>query len=184
MTEKESGLLRQLLANAVAIEQSGEQRWREFAAATGDDDEVRSLFEASAVSAVSNGQRVRLRLEELGAASDATNVQQPDDVLQAAPQIGQNARGVEERVLHNLMFTSAEKAGQCALYKSLGATAAVIGDSATAILAKEIEESERKILEGVGHLLPSRSKIAFNMLTVSEVDPAVETKAKDDRPES
>jgi hypothetical protein len=184
LAENGSGLLKQLLANAAAVERSAEQRWREFAAVTGDDEEVRSLFETGAATAKSNGQRVQMRLEDLDAVLETTGAQELNDVLQAAPQIGQNARSVEERLLHNLIFASAEKAGRCALYKSLGATAAVTGDAVTASLAKEIEENERKILERVGHLLPSRSKIAFNMLTVSEVDPAVETKAKDDRPQS
>lgn len=184
MTENGSGLLKNLLMDAAALERSGEQRWRELVAATGDDDEVRRVFEASAAFAASNGQRVRLRLVELGVAIEATSGHELNDVLQAVPQVGQNARGVEERLLHNLIFASTEKAGQCALYKSLGAVAALTGDTATAVLVSEIEENEQKILERVGHLLPSRAKIAFNMLTVSEVDPAVDTKAKDDRPES
>jgi hypothetical protein len=170
--------------DAAALERSGEQRWRELVAATSDDDDVRSLFEASAASATSNGQRVRRRLLELGFAVESTGSHEPNDILQAAPQIEQNARGVEERLLHNLIFAAADKAGQCALYKSLGAVAALTGDTATGVLVREIEENEQRILERVGHLLPSRAKIAFNMLTISEVDPAVDTKAKDDRPES
>jgi ferritin-like metal-binding protein YciE len=183
LTENSSELLKQLLADAAAVERSGERRWRKFAASTGDDDEVRSLFEAGADSAMLNGQRVRLRLEEM-AAIETAGAQGMDDLLEAGPQIGQNAHSVEERLLYNLIFASAEKAGHCALYKCLSATAAVTGDVATAVLAQEIEENDRQVLESVGRLLPSRSKIAFNMLTVSEVDPAVETKAKDDRIES
>jgi hypothetical protein len=183
LTENSSELLKNLLANAAAVERSGERRWREFAAATGDDDEVRTLFEAGAYSAMLNAQRVWLRLEEM-AAIETVGAQGVDDLLEAAPQIGQNTHCVEERLLYNLIFVSAEKAGQCALYKSLSAAAAVAGDVATAALAEEIEENDRQVLESVGRLVPSRSKIAFNMLTVSEVDPAVETKAKDDRIES
>ena len=183
MADKGGGLLRRLLANAVAFEQSGEQRWREFAATTGDDDEVRSLFEEGAASAILNGQRMGVRLAELGRLED------PDTghfaaAFESASQVGQTARAPEEYLLHNLVLASAMKAECCALYRSVAIAAATAGDRQTEVLARDIGENEQNGLEKLRHLLPSRSKIAFNMLTVSEIDPAVETKAKDDRPGS
>lgn len=183
MTENGSGMLAQLLANAAAAERSGERRWREFAAAAGDDEEVQSLFEKSAAFARSHDQRIGMRLAEL-AALETPDAEDFSGALAATSQIGQSARAPEEDLLHNLILASAVKAGQRALYKSLGVAAAMAGDSATETLAREIEQNEQSTFEQVRHFLPSRSKIAFNMLTISEVDPAVETKVKDDRPES
>jgi hypothetical protein len=183
LTENGNWLLRQLLASVAAAERSGEQQLREFGAAAGDDREVQSLFYESADSAKSHGQRIGMRLAELGATETSGG---PDFVpaTAAAPQIGRSAHISEEHLLHNLILASAMQAGKCALYKSLSAAASVAGDSATEVLAAELERNEQDTLERVRHFIPSRSKIAYNMLTLSEVDPAIETKAKDDRLES
>jgi ferritin-like metal-binding protein YciE len=175
--------VRRLLANAAAAERSGELQLRQFAAVAGDDGEVQLLFEESADRAQLHKQRLETRLAELGVPQSSSS-QDLATALKAAPQIAQNARVVEEHLLQNLILASAMKAGECALYETLAVAAAAAGDSATEVLAREIEQREQCTLERFRHFLPSRSKIAFNMLTVSEVDPAVETKVKDDRPES
>jgi hypothetical protein len=52
---------------------------------------------------------------------------------------------------------------------------------ATEELARESQEQERTTAERVWKFLPSRSKIAFNMLNLQEVDPSVETRAIENR---
>ncbi len=183
MTEDGSGLVRQFLANAAAAERSGELQLREFAAAAGDDEEVQSLFEENADGARLQGQRLGIRLAELGA-PEPSSARSLASALKVAPQIVQGARVTEEHLLQNLMLAYATAAGECALYETLSTAAALARDSATEALAREIQQKEQSTLARMWHFLSSRSKIAFNMLTISEVDPAVETKVKDDRLES
>ncbi len=183
MPENRSGLPRQLLASVAAAERSGEQQLHGFGATAQDDQEVQSLFAECAESARSHRQQIRTRLAELGA-PDESEAQDFAAAQAVAPQIGRTVHAPEESLLHSLILASAMQAGRCALYRSLATAASVAGDSVTEVLATEIEQNEQSTLEKVRHFLPSRAKIAFNMLTVSEVDPAVETKAKDDRIES
>jgi len=64
------------------------------------------------------------------------------------------------------------------MYEALAHVAREAGDALTEALAREIQEQEQRAAEKIFHFLPSRSKIAFNVLTADEVDdPAVATKA-------
>jgi len=73
------------------------------------------------------------------------------------------------------------EAGECAFYEALAASAAVAADGPTEALARQIEREKQLAAKKVFSLIRSRSKIAFNMLTPNELDPAVETKAFDNR---
>jgi hypothetical protein len=48
-------------------------------------------------------------------------------------------------------------------------------------LAREIQDEERGTAEKLWSFIPSRAKIAFNLLTAGEMDPSVDTKMADDR---
>jgi hypothetical protein len=55
------------------------------------------------------------------------------------------------------------------------------GDPETERLAREIQSEERQAAELIFRFIPSRSKIAFNLVTPHEIDPAIDTKAPGDR---
>jgi ferritin-like metal-binding protein YciE len=68
-----------------------------------------------------------------------------------------------------------------AMYEALAAAAEAAGDTTTETLAREIQAEEKQTAEKIWRFIPSRAKIAFNLLTAAETDPAVNTKAADNR---
>jgi len=99
-------------------------------------------------------------------------------LMPKSAQIGQES---DERTVQNLLMAFAIESSECAMYESLTVVASAAGDDATETLAREIQAEEKDTADKIWHFLPSRSKIAFNMLTVNEVDPAVETRTDADR---
>lgn len=84
------------------------------------------------------------------------------------------ARVVEEQTMFSLIFAfsalNAKRASFAVLLQ-------LIKDS---VLQQNLSEASGKASEAAAfafHLLPTRSKIAFNMLTPNEIDPSVETRA-------
>jgi len=102
-------------------------------------------------------------------------------VLEGTPKLAESGGLLEERTLQNLIVAFTTKKAESAMYEALAATAEAAGDAATARLARGSQKEEAAAAEQLWHFLPSRSKIAYNMLTVTEVDPSVETKAATNR---
>ncbi len=168
------------LQDAVAAEKTFEAQLRDFAGFNGDDDEVQSLFAAHADETRVQRERLVARLGEIGGDVSSAKASLAA-VLSMAPQIAQAGHAKEERTVQNLIIAYTIKAGECAMYESLACVARAARDRRTEALAREIQSQERRAAEKIFHLLPSRSKIAFNMLTLTEIDPSVETKIADDR---
>ena len=125
-------------------------------------------------------RRLAERLDQLGGHT-GTSERGFASLLSVAPQLVQGGNIVEERTLQNLIVSYTVEVGECALYEALAAASRTAGDSITEALARQIQKEEFAAAATLWHFLPSRSKIAFNMLTISELDPAVETKMADDR---
>jgi len=180
LPENSAESLRHYLRNAIEAEKELEAHLRRLAAGTEDDDEVRSLFDTHADQTRLQQNRLTGRLEQLDpGVSGASGTATP--VLNVGPLVPQETHSVEERVLHNLLLSYTAETAECAMYEAIAALSHAAGDTVTENLAREIQAEERTTAEQIWHFLPSRSKIAFNMLTVSELDPAVETKLADDR---
>lgn len=181
MPETGSSLVRHYIEDIMAAEQHIETQLRDFAAAEDDDQEVQDAFANHAEQTRFQQQRLSDRLDQLG--EHPGNQVRGDfaSLLNVAPQIVQSGNIVEERTLQNLIVSYTVELGECALYETLAAVAHAAGDNITEALARQIQMEERATAEKLWHFLPSRSKIAFNMLTISELDPAVETKLADDR---
>ncbi|MDQ2841517.1 MAG: DUF892 family protein [Acidobacteriota bacterium] len=172
-------LLKRYLDKAISAERGCEIQLRDFAKA-GDDDEVQAAFETDAAAALLQRERLTGRLRELG--PQPGDIHTETDALQdLAPKIASPENSIEERTLQALISAYTAAAGGFARYEFLGLIARRAGDSGTEHLARQIQAEKRTAAERIWHFLPSRSKIAFNMLTVSEVDPAVETKVADNR---
>jgi ferritin-like metal-binding protein YciE len=172
-------LLRRYLEDATAAEKSFETQLRNFAK-EGDDEEVQAAFLTHANETRSHHERLARRLEELGGQPSSIKTALAD-LFSTAPKLSQAGHVQEERVTQNLIAAFSVETGECAMYEALANAAAAAGDPETESLAREIQVQERETAERFFRFIPSRSKIAFNVLTPNEIDPAIETRAPDDR---
>ncbi len=168
------------LRDTIETERRTENRSRELAATVHDDDEVQRCFVAYAEQTRAQRRRLTQRFEQLGG-SAATVGNDADPVADAGVDTDSHSKVAEERTLQNLIAGYTLACREFATYEALAALAQSIGDHVTESLAREIQAEERASATQIWHFLPSRSKIAFNMLTISEVDPSVETKVADNR---
>jgi ferritin-like metal-binding protein YciE len=172
-------LLYRYLDDAIAAERSFETQLRSFAE-QGDDDEVQSAFLNHAGQTRTQHERLARRLEQLGG-SPSTGKTVLADLYQMGPKLAQAGHVAEERITQNLIAAFSVETGECAMYEALATIAAAAADLETERLAREIQAEEQHAAELIFRFIPSRSKIAFNVLTPHEVDPAIDTKAPDDR---
>jgi ferritin-like metal-binding protein YciE len=175
MAESSSAAIRRYLEEAIAAEASFEGQLRAFSE-EGDDDEVRATFAQHADETRHHHERLSARLEQMGGSS-AVSKSALANVFSAVPKLTLAPHRPEERTAQNLIVGFAVEASECALYEVVASIAKSAGDTLTEFLAREIQAEERRTAERIWHFIPSRAKIAFNMLTVGEVDPSVETKA-------
>jgi ferritin-like metal-binding protein YciE len=174
-----SELIHHYLQEATAAEKAFEEQLRSFAT-EGDDEEVQSAFAEHADETRSQYDRLKTRLTALGAEESQTKsllTSLPD----SAPKFAQAGENIEERLVQNLITAFSVENAECAMYEALATIARADGDELTEKLAREIQAEEQRAAEKIFHFLPTRSKIAFNMLTLDEIDLAVETKAAENR---
>jgi ferritin-like metal-binding protein YciE len=166
--------IRKYLQDAIAAEAAFEERLSRFAN-EGDDQDVQFAFAQHADETRRQRDRLADRLAALG--SEPSKGEGAFawllDLPASLPQMGRNPEG---RLLQNLITTFCIETGECALYEALATIARSAGDEITERLAREIQAEDQRAAETIFHFLPTRSKIAFNVLTADEVDPAVETK--------
>ncbi len=142
---------------------------------------MQSALASNADEAKSQHDRLQERLQAAASTPVSPNEDEAD-ISALAPQIADEADDIpEEEILQSLLAAYVGETGGVAMYESLAEVARSAADSQTENLTRQIQTEKRRAAERIWRLLPSRSKIAFNMLTVSEIDPAVETKMADDR---
>ncbi|MFL6449031.1 MAG: DUF892 family protein [Bryobacteraceae bacterium] len=167
------------LGDSLSAERSFETQFRSFSK-DGEDLEVQSYFESSAARAAAHTQLLENRLAALNGTKDKGS-DLLAEVLARAPKAAQIGHIAEERIVQNLIRAFSLSKSACAMYSALHAAARTAGDEQTAELAVRLAAEEESASEHFWHFLPSRSKIAYNLLTAGEIDPAVETRAPDDR---
>ncbi|MFL6417040.1 MAG: DUF892 family protein [Bryobacteraceae bacterium] len=172
-------LIVQYLNDSIAAERSFEAQYRSCAG-DGEDSEVQAWFETSAQRASSHVELLSRRLSAL----DATEHRDShffSEFFAAIPKAAQIRHAAEERIAQDLMkgFAVSKSAG--AMYLALASAARAATDEQTAEMAGQLMAEEQTAADRFWHLLPSRSKIAYNILTAGEIDPAIETRAPDDR---
>lgn len=172
-------VLRQYLIEALAAEKAFEEQLRSFAS-EGDDEEVQLVFSEHADETRLQYDRLKARLAALGE-TEAESTSVLSSLPDFAPQFAQAGDRVEERLIQKLITAFCVENGECALYEALATVALALGDDVTETLAREIQAEERRAADKIFRFLPTRSKIAFNMLTLDEIDLAVETKAAENR---
>ena len=180
MAEKSSNLIKRYIEDAIAAERSFESRLRAFAE-EGDDAEVQSAFLTHAQETRLQHERLAARLQALGGAATSAVKTFLDQLFSFKPKTPQAEHSQDERLLQKLVLAFALEKSECALYEALATVAAAAGDAATEELARDIQAQESETADRLWRFIPSRTKIVFNLLTAGEIDPAVETKAPDDR---
>jgi rubrerythrin len=175
LAETGTNLLRRYLDEAIAAASGFEAQLRKFAA-EGDDEDVQAAFAAHADEARYQAERLARRLQQMGGSVSGSEHASAKDIVPPIPQTG---RREEERTLQHLIATFGEESSESAFYEVLAAVAAASRDAETESLARQIQAEEQRAAKKFFSFIRSRSKIAFNMLTPNELDPAVETKAFD-----
>ncbi len=166
-------MIRQYLSGAIAAEKALEQHLRTIAA-EGDDAEVQLAFAAFADEAKSRLSRLQSRLAALP--GDQPEGRNPFASLLDIVPVPQAGNTLEERLVQNLVNAFSLQRGACALFETLAHAAQAGADQVTEQLAREIQAEHSRAAEKLFRFLPTRSKIAFNVLTAHEVNPAIETK--------
>ena len=179
MAENGTEVVRRYLQDAIAAESGFESQLHSFAA-EGDDAEVKAAFALHAEETAAQQRKLAARLEELGGKASATKSVLAH-LFGFSPKAAQLTHSADERTVQNLIVAFSVENSECAMYEALANVAQANGDPATESLAKEIQQEEKRTAEKVWSFIPSRSKIAFNMLTALEVDPSVETRTTEDR---
>ena len=172
--------IQRYLQDAIAAETSFEDQLRSFAHDVRDDFEVQALFFGHAAETHKQIERLTERLRELGGDLSGPKFTLAH-LFSSAPKLAQAAHAPEERLVQNLIAAFSVVNGERAMYEALVISAAAAADRSTEMLAREIAAQKSAAAEKIWHFLPSRSKIAFNVLTAGEMDPAVDTKMPDDR---
>ena len=180
MADRITDILRDYIEDAIGAEKSSEMQLRSFADETIDDDELRLLFLSHADQTYVQRQLLTDRLRQPGTEPPSLR-SIPVQSFSSFPRESAAKQPAEERILQNLITAFSVETSECAMYEGLVQMARRAGDFETETLALRIQAEERTTADRIWHLLPSRSKIAYNMLTVGEVDPSVETKTQEDQ---
>jgi ferritin-like metal-binding protein YciE len=179
VAESSVDVIRRYLQDALAAEESFETQLRGFAQ-EGDDAEVRELFSAHAEETRAQSARLTERLRALGGTPSAAKSFFAH-LFSLTPKSVQLGHEQDERVAQSLIIAYAIEKSECAMYEALATAAVAAGDEVTEKLARGIQAQERETADKIWRFIPSRAKIAFNVLTAGEVNPAIETKRPDDR---
>jgi ferritin-like metal-binding protein YciE len=179
MSQTSNDVIRHYLEDAIAAEKSFETQLQAFAR-QGDDEEVEAVFAIHAAETRRQYERLTARLQQLGG-SVSTAKSFFAHIFGLAPKPAQVGHAPEERTTQNLVMAFTVENSEYAMYEALAAAAEAAGDTTTETLAREIQAEEKQTAEKIWRFIPSRAKIAFNLLTAAETDPAVNTKAADNR---
>lgn len=177
MPEEQNQLILRYLDDAIAAERSSQSQYRTFAS-DGDDEEVKALFAACAQRAEAAGNHLTTLLTAKEA-HPSTAKTLAANALASMPRAAQLGHISEERTVQNLIAAYTLEKGLAGMYRSLAAAAQAAGHSAVAQVASESLDAADDLAGRLFHLIPTRSIIAYNMLTLTEVDPAVETKYRE-----
>jgi ferritin-like metal-binding protein YciE len=147
------------LEDAEAAERNFEDTLKVFAN-TGEQNAVKSMFEAASRKAKTQHQRLETRLRELGG-SPSTAKSVLAHILAMSPTIAQfGHEGAEKNTQHLIACIGAASA-EMAMYESLATVAAASGDSQTERLARELQKEEKDDWDQSWALLRSSALSSF-----------------------
>ncbi len=147
------------LEDAEAAERNFEDTLMVFAN-TGEQNAVKSMFEAASRKAKTQHERLEARLRELGGTpSKAKSILA--HMLAMAPSLAQIGHEGPEKNTQHLIACIAAASAEMAMYESLAAVAAAAGDTKTETLARELQKEEKDDWDQSWALLPGSALSAF-----------------------
>ncbi len=147
------------LEDAEAAERNFEDTLMTFSN-TGEQNAVKSMFEAASRKAKTQHERLEGRLRQLGG-TPSTAKSFLAHVLAMAPTLAQvGHEGAEKNTQHLIACIGAASA-EMAMYESLATVAAAAGDTITESLARELQKEEKDDWDQSWALLSSSALAAF-----------------------
>ena len=147
------------IQDAEAAERNFEDTLMTFST-TGEQNAVKSMFEAASRRAKTQHQRLEARLRELGG-EPSTAKSILAHTLAMAPTLAQiGHEGAEKNTQHLIACIGAASA-EMAMYESLACVAAAAGDAQTEALARELQQEEKDDWNKSWALLRSSAESAF-----------------------
>jgi ferritin-like metal-binding protein YciE len=147
------------LEDAEAAERNFEDTLKTFAS-TGEQNAVKSMFEAASNKAKTQHERLEARLRQLGG-SPSTAKSILAHVLAMAPSLAQIGHEGAEKNTQHLIACIAAASAEMAMYESLAAVAAAAGDTTTESLARQLQKEEKDDWDQSWALLPSSALSAY-----------------------
>ncbi|MBV8895073.1 MAG: DUF892 family protein [Acidobacteriaceae bacterium] len=147
------------LEDAEAAERNFEDTLMTFSS-TGEQNAVKSMFEAASRKAKTQHERLEARLRELGG-SPSTAKSLLAHVLAMTPTLAQLGHEGAEKNTQHLIACIAAASAEMAMYESLASVAAAAGDSRTESLARELQKEEKDDYDQSWALLRPSALSAF-----------------------
>jgi ferritin-like metal-binding protein YciE len=147
------------LEDAEAAERNFEDTLKVFSN-TGEQNAVKSMFEAASRKAKTQHERLEARLRELGG-SPSTAKSLVAHVLAMAPTMAQLGHEGAEKNTQHLIACIAAASAEMAMYESLASVAAAAGDTKTESLARELQKEEKDDYDQSWMLLRPSALSAF-----------------------
>jgi ferritin-like metal-binding protein YciE len=171
-TETYQQFIDRYLQDIIAAERGLASQLEELASDTGDDEEVR-------IALVESAEQARVHADDVAARLDGDSATVKDEASRPFASMSKLAHLghiQEERIVQNLIAGYTAQMAACGNYCALQASATAAADATTARLAAQCIAGKQKLAERLFHFIPTRAIIAYNMLTVNEIDLAIETK--------
>ena len=129
------------IQDAEAAERNFEDTLLTFSS-TGEQNAVKSMFEAASRKAKTQHERLEARLRELGG-EPSTAKSLLAHVLAMAPTMAQIGHEPAEKNTQHVIACIAAASAEMAMYESLATVAAAAGDMKTEALARELQKEEK-----------------------------------------
>jgi ferritin-like metal-binding protein YciE len=147
------------LEDAEAAERNFEDTLMTFAN-TGEQNAVKSMFEAASRKAKTQHERLEARLRQLGG-SPSTAKSLLAHVLAMSPTMAQIGHEPAEKNTQHLIACIGAASAEMAMYESLANVAAAAGDTQTESLARELQKEEKDDWDQSWALLRSSALASF-----------------------
>ena len=158
-------VIQRYLEDAIAAEQNFENQLRTFAKETeSDQPEVSRLFAQHAEETKRQHERLTQRLQDLGGSPSGMKGFMAH-LFGFAPKTAQMGHEDAEKSTQNLMMAYAVENSEVAMYEAMAVAANAAGDTQTEMLAREIQDEERRTAEKVWNHLASSARDAFFKVT-------------------
>lgn len=161
--EPKDSILKRYLEDAVAAERNFETQLREMSK-EGDNIAAQKAFAEHADQTRAQHHRLQKRLEALGGSPSGFKTVLAH-LFQFGPKAAQLGHDGSEKATQNLIIGFTVENAEIAMYEALAAVAAAAGDKETELLAREIQEEERKAASIVWHMIATSAQRSYSKIS-------------------